>query len=221
MATQRVKGVINGVGCGGQADAPCAAMGGKELAARRVERVGERCLCRGSRRGLELHQRQLQLDARTGGQVVHLEHLDQALELGQHLAKVPIVAPDRDRHPGLARLMGGADGQGLDVEAPRPQQAGHAIERPGSIDHEGADHVPALNGIGLSRRQGLASRRGDTHSDAPSTMSDRPLPGSIIGYTFCASSRWKSMSAGPGALRASAMTGATSSGRVARQAGMP
>ena len=60
---------------------------------------------------------------------------------------------------------------------------GHAVQRPGPVDDEGAHHVAALLRVRLAGGQGLASRGrgGGRHSAAPSTMSDRPLPGSIMG----------------------------------------
>ena len=114
-------------------------------------------------------------------EVGDLEDLDDPLELREHLAQVPVVAADGDRHPRAAGLVGGADGQRLDVEAAGAQQARHAVQRPGPVDDQRAHDVAAVDRIGLAGRNGPARRRHGAHSGSPVTMSERPLPGSIIG----------------------------------------
>src|SRR6187431_554407 len=154
-------------------------------------------------------------------EVLDFEHVDHALQLREDLAQVSVISSDGDRHSRATCLVGRADRERLDVEAAGAKEARNAIERAGAIDHEGAHDVPSLDGVGLAGGDRGRARRTNGHSAPPSTMSERPLPGSIIGYTFCASSRWKSINAGPGVARAAAMTRSTSSIFVARQAGMP
>ena len=175
------EGVIDGVGWCGQAGPPDVGAGGERLPACRGKDVFERALRGGSPRRIELDQHQLQLDVRRAGQVGDLEDLDDPLQLRQHLAQVPVVAADGDGHARAAGLVGGADGQRLDVEAAGAEQPRDAVQRPGTVDDQRAHHVPAVDRIGLAGRHGPARRRHGAHSGAPSTMSDSPLPGSIMG----------------------------------------
>ena len=110
-------------------------------------------------RCIELDQGELDLDMGHRIEVLDLEHVDHALQLREHLAQVPVVPADGDRHPRTSRLVGRADRQRLDVEAARAQQARDAVERAGTIDDEGAHHVPSLDGIGLAGRNRGRARR--------------------------------------------------------------
>lgn len=130
---------------------------------------------------LELDQRELELDALGAGKVGDLEHLDQPLELGEDLSQVAVVTVQGDRHARAPRLVRGADRQRLDVEAPSPQQPRDAVQGARSVDDQGAHHVASLLRVGLAGRDGRGARGRRDHSAAPSTMSLRPLPGSIIG----------------------------------------
>ncbi len=142
---------------------PAGRIGADRLGAEVGERGAQALLGIGVGRGVELHQRELALDVRGLVEIGHLEHVDQACELCEHLAKVPLVAAQHDRHAGAAGLVRGAHGQRLDVEAACAQQPGDAAERPGPVDHERAHHVPALDGIGLAGGNGDGSRL-DGHS---------------------------------------------------------
>jgi hypothetical protein len=116
---------------------------------------------------------ELELEPRCVGQVAHLDHLDEALELGQDLVQMGLVPAQDDGHPGEAGLVCRAHRERLDVEGPRAEQAGDAVQRARPVHHERADD--------MARGRRSAHSRPAAHGWSPSTMSERPLPGSIIG----------------------------------------
>ena len=150
---------------------PASASVGRSGAARPPRRAARRARPGRARRSTCVDRRE----------IAHLEHVDDALELREDLAEVPVVPADRDRHARPTGLVRGADRQRLDVEAARAQQSGDAVQCPGAIDDECADDVASLDGIGLAGGDRRGPWRADGHSAPPSTMSESPLPGSIIG----------------------------------------
>ena len=164
-----------------QARAPAGRIGRERFASGVRNRLAQSVLGLRIGRRIELDQGELDLDVGHRVEIFDVEHVDHPLELREDLAQVPVVSTDRDRHPRTTGLVGRSDRQRLDVEAACPQQPRDAVERAGSIDDERADHVPPLDGIRLAGGNRGGPRRANRHSAPPSTMSERPLPGSIIG----------------------------------------
>src|SRR5687768_9043424 len=140
--------------------------------------------------GAHLDQHQLALDVVAVGEIDHLHHVDQLVELLGDLLD-HLVGPGRDDgHPRKRRVLGGRDGERLDVVAARGEEARHARERAGLVLEEDGDDVPHTR-----------------------IISDRPLPPGTIGNTFSVWSVMKSMNT-RSSLRANASfsAGSTSPG---------
>ena len=191
----------------------------------------------------DLHQRQLLLDGRLGGDVLDLEHVDQPVELLGRLLDRDVVAVEGDRHPADVRLVGVADRERVDVEVARPHQARHPVQDARLVEDDRDQDVAA--GLAAARQGPRRGRRAcggprappsapgrslpvrariGAHSSAPphfSIRSDRPLPAGIIGKTFCSSAISNQTSAGPSTAWAARIASSTSSGVRARNAGIP
>ena len=177
QAAQQPERLLNAIRAGEEAQLPGCAPGVEQLAPGQVDGLPHRRTVRGVGRSREGDQRQLQLDAGHVGEVIDLDDLDEPLELGQHLVEVPVVAVDHDGHPRAPGLVGGGDRERIDVERAGAQQAGDPVQGPRAVDDDGAHDVPFRRRLG----EGLARLHGGCHADPPSSISERPFPGSIMG----------------------------------------
>ena len=94
-------------------------------------------------RGADLDERQLVLDDVGLGQVLDLEHVDEPVELLGHLLDREVVAAQRDGHAADVGPLGVADGQRLDVEVARADEARDAVQDAGPVVDEDDQHVTA------------------------------------------------------------------------------
>ena len=109
----------------------------------------------------DLHERELVLDGRLGGDVLDLEHVDQPVQLLRRLLDRDVVAVEADRHPREALAIGAADGERVDVEVPRAHQAGHAVQDTRLVDDdrdEPMEPLLATAGQRPRRRRGVRGR---------------------------------------------------------------
>src|SRR5450830_2006810 len=117
--------------------------------------------------GTNLDQHQLAFDMLAFGQVHHLHHFNQTVQvLGDLLDDIVGTAGD-DGHARQGRVFGRRHRQCFDVVAARREQAHHA--------RQGARFVFQQD------RNNMAH---DYKSSEPSIISDRPLPAFTMGHTF-------------------------------------
>src|SRR6185295_11908001 len=120
-----------------------------------------------------LDEHELALGVGALGQVDHLHHLDQAVQVLGDLLDHLVGAGGDDRHARQRGILGRCDGQGLDVVAAGGKEADHARQGAGFVFQEDCDDV-------LHR------------SSEPSSISVMPLPALTIGQTFSVWSVWTS-----------------------------
>ena len=132
-------------------------------------------------RGIELDQGELDLDMGHRIEVLDLEHVDQALELRENLAQVPVV-------PRMAMVMRERPGSWVAPTVSDSMLKLRARSSPETrLSVPGRSTTRALTTCRRWTASGspagiVVGRRARTrHSAPPSTMSDSPLPGSIIG----------------------------------------
>ena len=112
-----------------------------------------------------LDQHELALGVGALGEIDHLHHLDQAVQVLGDLLDDLVGAGGDDGHPRKRRVLGRCDGEGLDVVATGREQRDHARKRAGLVLEQHRDDV-------LHR------------SSEPSSISLMPLPACTIGQTF-------------------------------------
>src|SRR5215211_2501381 len=130
--------------------------------------------------GLDLDQDQLALDGPVRLQLDDLEHVDQLIELLGDLLEGPLGAVDHDRHAAAARVLGGADGQAVDVEAAPAEQPRDAGQDPGLVLDQDRDGVGAHQAR-TSRRVAAACSSG--LNSGPRMISSLGRPAATIGKT--------------------------------------
>ena len=137
-----------------------------------------------------LHQGELPRDHVLGVEVADLDDVDELVELLGHLLDREAARVDRDRHARAVRVLGRADGEGVDVEAAPGEQAGHAGQDAGLVLHQdregvlhgarsiarsadrrlrvapGAGSYPCAHGGPAARRRGRSAGPGDADPGA-------------------------------------------------------
>src|SRR5207248_2245294 len=73
--------------------------------------------------------------------VADLEHVDELVKLLRHLVDRVDGAVDGERDPRDVRVVGGAHGEGVDVEAAAAEQAGDARQHAGLVLDQEREHV--------------------------------------------------------------------------------
>jgi len=81
-----------------------------------------------------------------------LDHVDELVELLDHLLKRRRLHVDHDGQTGEALVLGGCHGEGEDVVATSSEQAGHTGEHPGAVLDQHRENV-VLRGRSGWRRQ--------------------------------------------------------------------
>src|SRR5215211_4801879 len=130
--------------------------------------------------GLDLDQDQLALHRLVVLQLNDLEHVDQLVELLGDLLQGPLGAVDHDGHAAAARVLGGADGQAVDVEAAPAEQPRDAGQDPGLVLDQDRDGVGAHQAR-TSRRVAAACSSG--LNSGPRMISSLGRPAATIGKT--------------------------------------
>src|SRR6185312_15600189 len=126
-------------------------------------------------RGAHLHEHQLALDVLALGQVDHLDHVHQLVQLLGDLLDDLVGAGGDDGHAREGRVLGRRDRQRLDVVPARGEETCHARKSAGLVLHEDGEDM--AHGYSSSER----------------IISDMPLPPGTIGKTFSVWSVMKSM----------------------------
>ena len=90
---------------------------------------------------VDLDQHQVALDVILRADVVDADHGHDLLQLLADLLQHAVVADDHEGHPRQLRVLGLADGQAVDVVAPRGQHARDVREHPGHVLHQSREHV--------------------------------------------------------------------------------
>src|SRR6185369_11402692 len=114
-----------------------------------------------------LDQHQFALDMLAFGQVDHLHHFDQAVQVLGDLFDDVIGTGGHDGHTRQGRIFGRCNGQRFDVVAAGGEQAHHAGQ-----------------GTRFVFEQYRNNMAHDYRSSEPSSISERPLPAFTIGHTF-------------------------------------
>src|SRR6478672_6075609 len=125
--------------------------------------------------GADLHEHELALDVLALREVDHLHHVDQLVQLLGDLLDDLVAAGGDDGHARHRRVLGGRDGERLDVVAARREKPRHAGKGACLVLHE--DRKDVAHGYSSSER----------------IISDMPLPPGTIGKTFSVWSVMKSM----------------------------
>src|SRR6185312_7643686 len=145
--------------------------------------------------GAHLHEHELALDVLALGEVDHLHHVHELVQLLGDLLDDLVGSHGHDRHARHGRILGGRHGERLDVVAARGEEPGHARERPGLVLDE--DRKEMAHGYSSSER----------------IISDIPLPPGTIGKTFSVWSVMKSRKTSRSFMaNASRSAGSTSAG---------
>ena len=71
------------------------------------------------------------------GQIVHLDHVDQLVQVGGQSLDAQVVAVHHDRHARDAWLFGVTDGQGFDIERPAAKQRRYPVQHAGFVFYKG------------------------------------------------------------------------------------
>src|SRR5215207_3264107 len=119
-------------------------------------------------------------DPAGAGQLDDLEHVDQLVELLGDLLQGPLGAVDHDRHAAAARVLGGPDGQAVDVEAAPAEQPGDAGQDARLVLDQHRDRVGAHQ-VRTSRRVAAACSSGE--NSGPRMISSLGRPAGTIGKT--------------------------------------
>ncbi len=154
-----------------------------------------------ARLGRDLDQGELALDPFAPGQVRDLDHVDQLVELLDHLLDLAVVAADDERDPARPLLLGRTDREGLDVEAPAAEEARDPREDAGLVLDQDRERVPL-------------------HSWPP-IISLIAAPAGTMGKTFSSRSTRTSTTNGPSWSRAASRAARTSAGSVTRTPSIP
>lgn len=89
----------------------------------------------------DLGEQQLALHERGRRVVEHGPHGHEVLELAARLLDDAVVALEHNRHAGQVLHLGVAHDEGVDVEATRGEDTGHAGEHTGLVLHETVEDV--------------------------------------------------------------------------------
>ena len=84
-------------------------------------------------------------------EILHLDHVDELVELARDLVQDAVVAHDHEGHARGVGTMGGADVERLDVESAPAEQTGDARQNAETVfdqDGDGVTHSPAIKGKG-------------------------------------------------------------------------
>src|SRR5690606_1305529 len=114
----------------------------------------------------DLDQHEFALDVSTFGQIDHLHHFDQAVQVLGDLLDHIIRTGGDDGHARQCRIFGRRYRQGFDVVSTRGEQSHHARQGTRLVFQQNRNNV--------------------THyrSSEPSSISVKPLPALTMGQTF-------------------------------------
>src|SRR5204863_7282025 len=120
-------------------------------------------------------QHELPLDCRRRIELADLDHVDELEQLLGDLLERCRLDVDDDRDAAEPLVVGGSDGQRVDVESPPCEEAGDACEDAGLVLDEDAEGVVA---------GGRRHHRPPSPWDGSRMMSSLEPPAGTIGYTF-------------------------------------
>src|SRR5690606_24631706 len=166
-------------------------------------------------RRLDLDQRQLAHDGGQPGHVLHVDDVDQLVEVGLHQPGLRILAIHDDGHPREARIFGPPHVERVDIEVAPPEERRHPVQHAGFVFHKGdqcLSHLSSFQSPATALAWRLTGRR---------IMSSRSAPAGTMGKTASSCSTTNSSSTGPLTLSAKPTASVTSSRFVIRRAGMP
>src|SRR5205085_744912 len=177
-------------------------LGAEDLAD--LHHLGAACAVRG-----DLEQRELARERLLRFEIADLEHVDELVQLLGDLVDRVERSVERQRDSGEAFVVGGSDGERVDVESAPREQPGDAGQDTGLVLDEDRDDVFAARAQAARRFQ-LVKRQdlfGSwlTH-DAHPTMFRAGWPAGIIGYVFSSRVTRTSTSTGPSVASAPRMS---------------
>src|SRR5690349_13764234 len=179
--------------------------------------------------GPHLHQEHLALHRLGRLQLHDLEDVNELVELLRDLLEGEVLDGDDDRHAGDVGVLGGPDGQRLDVEAAPREQARHAGEHTGLVLDEHRQRVALHHGWASSMTASISAGPAASSSLSNSGRMLRaamiwslPVPAATIGHTCASAPTTKSITTGRSLIAmASWMTRSTSSRDSARRPTQP
>src|SRR5690625_397606 len=101
-----------------------------------------------------LDEQELALDGDVRLQLDDLDDVDQLVQLLGHLLQRQLRGVDDHRDPGDLRVLGGADGEGVDVEGTAGEEGGDAREHAGLVLHQHGQGVTATHRVPRFTRRG-------------------------------------------------------------------